>query len=617
MTPGVYKNLFVLESLRHLAEAGPYAEKDTLFLATTPVVRDRLDELDWPAIDSRELIPDDDLWLQYPGTNRYTDDFCHVLTRALKEVDPEFPLNEFPVFRYLSYPIKICVDQLLVYALQLTRAIRPGLEAIHCSDVSVPLVDDLFLFHTETSVFRGIAEQVAEIHSVSLKVYPSSAQNMAREATPSGSFSFGQPVRRALGRLRRGFKAFGKHPAGVRKLRILSIGCHEIASMRAELAAVGVQVVDYPDEHADLTIKSEYPLLEEVVRRAGQLYRERPCLVLEGVDLLQPMLAVVRSMLRALPTLRVRFERARSYFASRSFDAIFVQTLAPFYTPPVIAHALRAGKEPIVCWMHGGYGAYPSLPGYDVTDYALTRNHVVYGQAVKDAILDPECILHKTSPDATYNLLVAGSPRFHKVYADARLPERSKKRIMLSIGGLCQYNQFYLGYDRPDTHFWNYDEHRAIIKVLAEFEDKYEIIIKDYPSNNMKGTWLSMLARLGSKQIRVVTDEMGFDAALLTSDLNIFSWVSTTFIQALYTSADIFLLDRSRMTEPARALLNTHIAFSSDSEIFSNRLRDYLARGAFHTQDKLPLQDYFVNHSRARDANAIRRYIANLGKGAS
>ena len=41
--------------------------------------------------------------------------------------------------------------------------------------------------------------------------------------------------------------------------------------------------------------------------------------------------------------------------------------------------------------MHGGYGANYSLPGYDITDYRLSDNHFVYGQAVKRLLTSKMC----------------------------------------------------------------------------------------------------------------------------------------------------------------------------------------------------------------------------------
>ena len=48
----------------------------------------------------------------------------------------------------------------------------------------------------------------------------------------------------------------------------------------------------------------------------------------------------------------------------------------------------------------------------------------------------------------------------------------------------------------------------------------------------------------------IISDEYSVNDLLRISDLNILPWISTTFFEALYFEADVFVLDEDLFDEP-------------------------------------------------------------------
>ena len=94
----------------------------------------------------------------------------------------------------------------------------------------------------------------------------------------------------------------------------------------------------------------------------------------------------------------------------------------------------------------------------------------------------------------------------------------------------------------------------------------------------------------------MISYEKSFNDLLVTSDLHIFTWVSTTFMQSLYTDSDIFLLDKSDITEESKIFLNNTLALTSTDK-FIQKLDEYLRNNLFYTQNKDVIRNFFIDYS--------------------
>ena len=90
---------------------------------------------------------------------------------------------------------------------------------------------------------------------------------------------------------------------------------------------------------------------------------------------------------------------------------------------------------------------------------------------------------------------------------------------------------------------------------------------------------------------------------LRTSDLNIIPWISTTFFEALYFNADIFVMEEDLFEKPFKNSLKNEIFYYKNNKTFLSELDKYLEKGNFYTLNKKNSQNYFLkyDHINKRD----------------
>ena len=80
------------------------------------------------------------------------------------------------------------------------------------------------------------------------------------------------------------------------------------------------------------------------------------------------------------------------------------------------------------------------------------------------------------------------------------------------------------------------------------------------------------------------------------SDLNIIPWISTTFFEALYFNADIFVMEEDLFEKPLKNGLKDEIFYFKSTKNFLSELDKYLEKGNFYTSDKKKSKNYFLNY---------------------
>jgi len=256
--------------------------------------------------------------------------------------------------------------------------------------------------------------------------------------------------------------------------------------------------------------------------------------------------------------------------------------------------------------MHGGYGVGYSFAGYDVTDFRFCNNHISYGPFLKDSAADNKCILKKLEPTKNYNILPVGSPKLDhenmKKNLNKILKPNNKKTILFLVGALVNKNHFYFGRNREkfETSLW--ELHYDILNLLTKYQNKYNIIFKDYPEGHKKdypeghkSLWKKVLVDINADQILYVSSEHSVNGLLRMSDLNIMPWISTTFFEALYFNADIFVLEEDIFEKPFEEQLKNEIYYFKDNKKFLSELEKYLEIGNFYTCNNKNSKNYFVN----------------------
>lgn len=591
------------------------ARTEGVVVAANPMMDYALERAGVMAVTLTDAYDHDQFWPLYDQTLKMTDHLALSLDIALCRVDPRFSATGPEPFKYLGYVFKINIDQIVCYYFQIHRAIQAyGAGRVVVAAAPKLVFDDLGLFTASSSVIGHILnlDRVQETLGIEV-IFQEPPDKTDEKKNVKGRFFFGQPrVGQFVDGVRAELKRVARWPRNVlrvrRTRRILSINCKEIEAIAPSLEGCGYSVVPLPEMHMPLSADAPYvhnvALLEALIEIGGL-----DSINFQGMPLgtfVEDMVSVLSRRLEWMyDVYQVLYER----LTSGLFDLVAVQTLAPFNPPSVMAaDVARQNGLKVLCWMHGGYGAYYSLPGYDVSDYRFTKNHVVFGQAVKDVLDSERSVLRNDGVDPQLNVCIGGTPYFSKRYAGYLRPRNVRKTVVLTIGGVYGYNQFYFGYDRPKAEFWNWQAHRRLIEALAPFRYRYDIIIKDYPGSEMRSVWDGLVADLGGG-MDVICHEQSYEDTIKAADVLIYSWVSTSFIEGLLTDADILLFDDSDISDQAANLFEKHIIFDRTMDGFIGQMTAYLEKGDMYVQERGPVKTYFCAATSPED---VADYLKSL-----
>ena len=133
--------------------------------------------------------------------------------------------------------------------------------------------------------------------------------------------------------------------------------------------------------------------------------------------------------------------------------------------------------------------------------------------------------------------------------------------------------------------------------MLKKYQNKYNIIFKDYPKGHQEGhqrLWKKILIDINADKILYVSSEHSVSSLLKISDLNIMPWISTTFFEALYFEADIFVLEEDIIEKPFKEQLKDEIYYFKNNKFFLLELEKYLDNGNFYTCKKTNSKNYFL-----------------------
>jgi len=278
-------------------------------------------------------------------------------------------------------------------------------------------------------------------------------------------------------------------------------------------------------------------------------------------------------------------------------NSVIFSTMTPSYLPNVVFRKTCIDKNiPFAVWMHGGYGLTYSISSYDVTDYRLCKNHISYGNYLKDLMKSDKCILKTLGYQKNQKILPVGSPRLDYNYKNKKknIAKRDKPTILYMMGVQDIKNQFYFGRNRQKyaTSVWEFQYN--ILSLLTKYQDKYNIIFKDYPKNGYKDLWKKVLKNINANKILYVSDSQKVKDLLNISDLNIVPWISTTFFESLYYDADIFVYEEDIFEKASEQVLKGEIFNFSDENSFIEELNKYLEKGNFYTCDKKNSKNYLL-----------------------
>jgi len=392
------------------------------------------------------------------------------------------------------------------------------------------------------------------------------------------------------------------------KKYFLSIGCREIDNLSPNIESHGVAVVKLNSNfHFDIGVQKAEKLGQQIID--DQFY----------YDNFNFRNYLVRySGLVALNTGKLLRRRriALKLLTQNKPKCTFVQTLSAFNINSMIINSVSNEINiDVYCWMHGGYGGYCSLPGFDITDFRFTKNHISYGDAAKDSISDKNSILKKIHPKVDFNVLVLGSPTIELLYSSIKTTKKNKKKIVFSLPGVNPQNTYYLGYKRPNDFLNWWDETQKIISALSEHDDNFDIVIKDYAFSPQKNIIERFLKKLDETKVEYISSELSYFDSISDADILIYPWVSTSLIEGFQTNANILLFDNSDMFPQTKKILNNLLVFETNIDKFISELHnylnnfDFLADNNFHNNNIDVVKDYFI---KSVPVNSVVKQLINL-----
>jgi len=583
-------------------------EPDALLISISPDMSYQLSRSGRKFKECSEICLHDFFWRNYSGFVKNSLTLTHRLDEIVREVDPRFRDLDFPIFDRLGYMLKIDHEQSIYYAHMVRELMDLGVDTVVCADNGGPALDEYGMFEAGMSIIPDVVRAFGSGGpALEIQIPPDGYQP---KKTPR--FSFGQPIvlakkvgieslYNAVCDLK--YRVKITSTAGQKNTRtVLSVGCKEVDALD-ENQIQSIHILKYHPNMEYACKRDDWPYLQEYLDRVINDEEIIRLSCYRGANLIGLIHYCVRFFADKLELVLQKRTKIFAFLDNRPVDFVVFQTMAPHYMPNVIVQEwCRKRNVPFACWMHGGYGAYESLQGYDVTDYRLSRQHMVYGQVLLDLQNNPCWVLHKLGYGNNLEQVhVTGSPFFEKLYSGYCRPQNPRKKILFCLGNFFDHNKFNFGHNRANSELSIWSSHKKIIEILAEYQNEYDIIIKDYPHSPHATLWLQVLCDLNAEKIEYICHERPFNEVLIQADLHIFSWVSTTFFQSMYTDADICLFDNSDLTCDSRKILTDQIVFSPDLNEFCKKIRDYLENGQFYTQNKSVLRKYFVdydNHER-------------------
>ena len=230
-------------------------------------------------------------------------------------------------------------------------------------------------------------------------------------------------------------------------------------------------------------------------------------------------------------------------------------------------------KIPKVVWTHGGYcGKY--LEGYDTSDFKDSENHFSYGSFHKEIVLQknftPKIVYKKN-----YNSYNIGSPYINENYKPKN--NIKKKQIIFIKGNNEKYNQLFYPEPRGSKNKGFIPLHIAILQILKQFQDDYEIIFKDYKFSNEKSFWKNYLIENKMNKIKYITNEVSLNNILDNNQLIILPWASTTFFQSLPFRNQIFIYQKTMYTK-AFSKCGSEIKYFTKKNIFLTTLKSFILK---------------------------------------
>ena len=503
----------------------------------------------------------------------------------------KFKNNNLNFFYEHFYLIKIWHDTLYYHSKCLNKIINKfNPKEVYFSKKTKLSLDENLLISNKTNLVELL---LSNYQHIKIKYFNSKLINNLEKNTP---FSFVQPKftfsKNFLKSKYFNFKnkIFFYLNYYFKNYRYLSIGSDEVEFFNKESKKLKILNFNFKNKIKFCTTEIDFSNFIEKDKDLKDL------LTYKDIKFIKIFLFLINNLSKRVFFYQKEFLSFSKLFEKKKFEGVIFQSMAPFYYPTIIFKKIVEQKKiPFVTWTHGGYFSL-SNPGYDVVDYKFCRNHIGYGKYLRELIFDNiDNPINTLNHNSKFDINYVGSFRFDKIHKHFKKNKiKNKFTITFFIGGFFDMSKFYYGYNRANIINSLWEEQFDIIKLISNYSNKYEIIVKDYPTGYGE-LWREIIKSENFKNVKYISSEKKLSDVLEESDLNIFPWISTTFFEALYYKADICLFEEDLYDGPFINHFNKSLIWSKDLNLFKKKLDKYLDKGDFYLFNKNKLRDYFIN----------------------
>ncbi len=358
----------------------------------------------------------------------------------------------------------------------------------------------------------------------------------------------------------------------------LSVGSQELEHVSLSLLGHGwkVREADLARFEAQLPPFAPYPYAQELSDRIlGGTEALRCC----GVDFTSLFCERLCAVAARLEHMLHYMRHSQQHLAELRPDAVVFHTHAPLprLAGAIWPAALRRLGIPYACWVHGLYGFNHYHCGFASTDLLLGQHYFVYGRAFERFAMEHH-------PESAMTFHVAGSPKLerHRKRSLHRTL-RGRKTVAIILNSLIMQPGF-LPLDSADALECYWSSIKAVLKTVARHTDNYAILIRPYDNYGNERVLLEKFIRDNGIENVFFSDKLAESIYMVyeKSYVNVLFWMSSSTLEACCTDADVFLYDRSDLTEDARRLIPHRIFWESDLERFCRMLDEYLTQGVLH-----------------------------------
>ena len=378
----------------------------------------------------------------------------------------------------------------------------------------------------------------------------------------------------------------------------MSIGCIEIDRYKKLYPTNSKSYINYQNGDLAIRFKNNKIFLKNFIDNLKNNHKFAELIKYKEISFELVFYEILSKFVKQLDFLIQEHNKAKNIIIKTKPACVIFQSMAPFYLPNVVFRKNCVdSKIPYLTWSHGGFGLTYSMAPYDPTDFRLCKNHIAYGDYLKDFIEDEKCVLNKLDLKKNQKIFTVGSFRFDYDNKNKKIKKKeNKKTILFLMGFNYKRNNFYFGRNRERRETLLWESIYEILCILKKFQNKYNIIFKDYPEGR-KDLWKGVLKDIGANKISYISKESTVNDLLRISDLNIMPWISSTFFEALYFDSDIFVLEEDVFEKAIEEKFKKEIFYFEKIDEFNLNLTKYLEEEKFYKCKKNLSKDYLLNHN--------------------